>query len=356
MHLYIDISSHGLGHLAQTAPVLNALRARLPALRLTIRSGLTHAQLARRVVGDFQHIPQASDFGLKMHDATAVDVEASLAAYRAVHRDWDEHVAQDAAILRTLAPDLVLTNAAYLPLAAAAQARIPAVGMSSINWADIFYPYCAGTPDAAAMRTQMLAAYNSAQAFLRVTPGMPMPDFTHLQPIGPCAVRGEYRRAALQAYVGADERLALVAMGGIAMPLSPATWPRVAGLRWIAPEASGLVRDDVLPLCDIDLTFNDLIASVDCVVTKSGYGTFVEAALAGTPVLYVARPDWPEEPALAQWLNTHGHAQAISRAQLDAGEFGDEVRALVAKPRSPLLEATGIAEATDYLTALLETT
>ena len=43
-HLFVDISSHGFGHLAQVAPILTALRAQLPALQLTIRCGLPEAK------------------------------------------------------------------------------------------------------------------------------------------------------------------------------------------------------------------------------------------------------------------------------------------------------------------------
>jgi hypothetical protein len=46
--------------------------------------------------------------------------------------------------LRALAPDLVLANAAYLPLAAAAQAGIASAGMCSLNWADLAAQIFAG--------------------------------------------------------------------------------------------------------------------------------------------------------------------------------------------------------------------
>ena len=39
-HLFIDISSHGFGHLAQVAPVVGALIGQRPDLRLTLRTGL----------------------------------------------------------------------------------------------------------------------------------------------------------------------------------------------------------------------------------------------------------------------------------------------------------------------------
>ena len=62
-HLFVDISAHGFGHLAQVAPVLNALTERLPALRLTIRSGLPTAKLQARIEAAFTHLIGSSDFG-----------------------------------------------------------------------------------------------------------------------------------------------------------------------------------------------------------------------------------------------------------------------------------------------------
>lgn len=47
MHLLATIYAHGFGHLGQSAPVLNALRRRLPALHLTVASTLPEARLRR---------------------------------------------------------------------------------------------------------------------------------------------------------------------------------------------------------------------------------------------------------------------------------------------------------------------
>ena len=72
-HLLVDISSHGLGHLAQVAPILNQLTCLLPELRLTVRSGLSHERLRARVNGDFAYIQESSDFGFVMLDAVRID-------------------------------------------------------------------------------------------------------------------------------------------------------------------------------------------------------------------------------------------------------------------------------------------
>lgn len=354
-HLFVDISSHGFGHLAQTAPVLNALRARLPDLQFTIRCGLSRERLALRIEGDFEHIPSASDFGLSMKSALDVDRPASLARYRALHADWDAQVNEYAQLLAHHKPDWVLANISYLALAAAARAHIPATALCSLNWAEIFYPYCADAPDAGPIREQMSAAYNSAEAFLRVTPGMDMPGLNNIIPIDPIARQGQHQRAQLHRALGlhANARLVLVAMGGMHLHLSPVTWPIHPDLLWVAPQDAGLQRMDVISLESIDMEFSNLISSCDCVMTKSGYGTFVEAAAAGTPLLYVERPDWPEEPYLVEWLHQHSRAVGISREQLEHGDFGEAIWDLACGARSVPIAPIGIEQAVEHLLARL---
>jgi hypothetical protein len=357
-HLFIDISAHGFGHMAQTAPVLNALRARLPDLQLTIRCGLPRECLALRIEGAFEHIPSASDFGLSMKSALDVDRPASLARYRAFHADWDVQVNEYAQLLAQHRPDWMLANISYLALAAAERARVPATALCSLNWAEIFYPYCADAPDAGPIRARMLAAYRCAEAFLRITPGMDMPGLNNLIPIGPIARQGRNRRAELHRALGlhANARLVLVAMGGMPLRLTPMTWPHHPDLLWVAPQSTGMQRTDVISLESIDMDFSDLIASCDCVMTKSGYGTFVEAAAAGTPLLYVERPDWPEEPCLVAWLHQHQRAAGISREQFEHGDFGEAIwdRACGARPAP--IAPTGIEQAAGHLLARLQST
>ena len=142
-HLFVDISSHGFGHLAITAPVLNRLADLVPDLRLTIRSGLPPAKLAQRIHVPYALIQGSTDFGYVMHDATRIDLAASAAAYRAAHSDWASRVASEAAFLKSLAPDRVLTNVSYLPLAGAARytgRRPPAATRKCSNDAGFLLP------------------------------------------------------------------------------------------------------------------------------------------------------------------------------------------------------------------------
>lgn len=346
MHLFVDISSHGFGHLAITAPVLDALADSEPDLRLTLRSGLPEAKLRERIRAPFECMRGSSDFGYVMIDATRIDRTASAVAYRAAHADWAGRVRTEAKLLSGLHPDLILTNVSYLPLAGAALAGIPAMSLCSLNWADLFDHFFADEDWAAPIHAQMLSAYRAARSFLRVTPGMPMTRLGNTRPIGPIAAQGQQHDLGL----GGDKAV-LVAMGGIAHHLPVDRWPRLPGVRWLVATDWQCEHPDAIAFESLGLGFADLLRSVDAVITKPGYGTFTEAACNGTPVLYQRREDWPEQDCLIAWLEQNGRCGEIGEEDLRCGRLGEALARLWQSPRCPLPVPDGARQAADWIRA-----
>jgi len=351
-HLFLDLSSHGFGHVAQAAPVVNALRERLPDLQLTVRGGFERALLARRLHGRFELIVDGSlDVGMVMGSAIDVRRAQSARAYRRLHARWDAAVADCVQGLRRLRPTLLLSCVPHLGVAAAARAGTPALAMSSLNWADVFHHYCRGYPGADTVHAQILEAYRRADAFLRLEPGLPMTDLPNRISVGPVGALGRPRRREVEARLDLrpDQRLGLVALGGIEMSLPLAAWPPTPGLTWLVPGDPPPGRPDLRPLGALDVPFVDVLASCDLVLTKPGYGTFVEAACHGVPVLYVQRGDWPEAPYLTAWLHRHANARELPRESLACGDFGAAVERLLACPARAPATPTGVEEAADLI-------
>lgn len=356
-HLFVDISAHGLGHLAQAAPILNAVHRRRPELRLSLRSGVPLTRLQARIEAPFTHFAGQSDFGFAMHDATRLDLEASAVRYREWHADWPARVAAEAAFLRQLAPDLVLTDVAYLPLAGARQAGLTALSMCSLNWADLFWHVFGKASWAVPIHAEILAAYRGAAGFLRLTPAMPMPDLPHTRAVGPVAAVGTDRRQALRARLGmlpdSGERVVLIAFGGFDKAFDAATWPATPGIRWLVPAAWGTQRPDMTAIEALAMNFTDLLRSVDAVVTKPGYGTFTEAACNGTAVFYLRRDDWPEQDCLIAWLEENARCLEVTARTLVGGGMGDALARLYARPAPPPPAASGAEEAAALLAGYL---
>jgi hypothetical protein len=355
-HLFVDISSHGFGHLSQAAPILNELTTLLPELRLTVRSGLPLERLRRRLTGEFTHLRERSDFGFVMRDAVRIDHAASAAAYREFHADWPRRVAAEAELLRALTPDLVLSDVAYLPLAGAAQAGIASLSMCSLNWADLFAHVFGTEIWAKPIHDQMLAAYRGAECFLRLTPAMTMGDLPRSRAVAPVAALGRDCRSLLNERLECedDERIVLIAFGGIDKQLSVDRWPHTPGVHWLVPQSWGTERCDMSAFETLGLPFTDLLRSVDAVLTKPGYGTFAEAACNGTAVLYLLREDWPEQDCLIDWLKTNARCREIDDGELSSGQLQPALAELWQQPAPPIPEPTGAREAATLILGWLE--
>jgi UDP:flavonoid glycosyltransferase YjiC (YdhE family) len=363
-HLLVDITAHGYGHIAQTAPVVNELVRRVPDLRVTVRSAASTAYLQQRFNTPFQHIPTALDFGMTMFNAVEVDIPRSLENYREYHADWDAKVETAAALMRSLKPDLLFANVPYLSLAAAHAAEIPALAMCCLNWADIYHHYAADDAESRTIHAQMLSAYNSARAFLKVQPSMPMPGLHNAVKIAPIAQLGV--GASLLAKANIASKLAptremrqseikwvLVAMGGIDYRLPMENWPTLSGVRWLIPQAWNIQREDITTFETLGMSFSDVLASCDAVLTKPGYGTFAEAACAGVPVLYVSRGEWPEQKYLIDWLQQNGVCLEVSASQLHCGDLAIALEQLWSCPKPNSPTARGANEAADCLENIL---
>jgi hypothetical protein len=346
-HLVVSITGHGFGHVAQTAPVLNQLFEQLPNLRLTIRSAVPLSHLRSRIHAPFTHLPGEGDIGMVMSSALDVVAADSRTAYRALHAHWEARVDAEARLLTSLGANAVLSNVGYLPLAGAQRVGIPNAAMCSLNWFDIYRHYCGDD----GISAQIHACYAGASAFLRVTPGMKMETLHNVVPVGPVAAVGKNRRDELNRHLHLpkDDKLVLVSMGGINSRLPVENWPRIEGVHWMVQKSWNVNHPDCIVLETLPMEFGDLLASADTLLCKPGYGSFVEAVCGGTPVMYVGRPDWPEAPALIEWLQCSGASCEVLRAQLDSGDFATGLSALwsAEKPAPPRPDGTG--QVTDWL-------
>ena len=354
--LFVSISAHGFGHAVQTAVVVNALWERWPDLRVTLRTTLPRTVLAGFFSHDFELIEGADDVGMVMASPLKVLADETADAFEVFHAGWEGRVEAEADALARLGPDLVFANVPYLTLAAAGRAGIPAVGMSSLNWAEPYWDFCGARPEAARIHAEIVAAYRQADLFLLPEPSMPMTWLPQRRTIGPLARIGAPRHAELCAALGVnpEQSLVLVTFGGISGHRVVPTLPREPDVMWLLQEPPEEGRSDVASIQALGWRFPDLLRSVDAVVTKPSYGTVTEATCNGARVLYLRRGDWAEEPYLVEWLERHAVCREIEMKALEGGEFISALRALLTRPAKPRPAATGGSEAADVLAAYLE--
>jgi hypothetical protein len=346
-HLLAAISSHGFGHIAQSAPVLNALKRRDPTLQVTVLCSAPYRFLRSHIEFDFEHWAVSTDLGVVNQGAMKVLVAETARAYVEFHADWDDKVTQLAHELTRRSVDLVFADVPYLPLAAAARAGIRSVALCSLNWADILRFYFAEGDPVRALTGTMLDAYASARVFLLPEPSMAMDDLPNTRHIGPIARVGRDRRDELRRALGirADTRMVLVSLGGIRTDLGMERWPRFRRIAWLVEADWNIRHPDAVAWDPTGFGFIDVLASSDALVTKPGYGSFAEAACNATRVLYLPRTDWPEAQQMVDWLHTQVACAALPQERFFAGTFGAEMQRLLDMPRRRPARPSGIEAA-----------
>jgi hypothetical protein len=106
----------------------------------------------------------------------------------------------------------------------------------------------------------------------------------------------------------------------------PAGWHAVVSFDGAVDTAT------VRTLRSLGWPYLDVLASVDVLAAKPGYGTFAEAGFAGRDALVVPRDDWPESPHLVGWLARHARVAPIGIDAVRAGAFDGPLRGLAAQP------------------------
>ncbi len=346
-NLVVVISGHGYGHAAMTAPLIQALQKQCPKLNIIVRSDLPEQYLRTVMPFSFEHCKESTDFGMAMFDAFNVDTDKSLARYLRFHQHWHDNIDKEANRLLQLQTGYLISNIAYLPLAAASQQAIPAIAYGCLNWAEIFQYYFS---EQRQIFRQIFAAYASATCIIRTQPTMPMTGLV-TETVGSIATMATNRRSYLLDKLGLAEntRLILTSMGGIKTDLNIRRWPIIENIHYLLDDQAPDDRPDISSLTGLGISFIDTLGSVDLFLTKPGYGSFSQAVCNRVPVLYVERPDWPEHPYLCDWLKKHISCTSISQRQFCHGQFASELILLLEQDVSPVRPDSGLNNAVEII-------
>lgn len=354
--IYVAISSHGFGHAAQTCVVLNALAESHTGLKFNISTGVHRDFFTQRLHCPFEYCPEIVDPGLVMKSSLKVLQQETFDSYANWFSHWDTHVEHFATQMEQQRSALVLSNIAFAVAPAAKRVGIPALGFCSLNWADIFSHYCGHFDGVSQLVDQIQTAYANLDRFIRLTPAMPMSWMRNSTNAPPIVRLGVDQRERIIDALGVHKdrsRIVLVGFGGIDTPLPLKLWPTAHDVTWLITTSKQIVREDIRTLGDLNLSYIDALASCDVVVTKAGYGTFVEAAFAAKPVVYVERDDWPEEPYLVEWVAKYVPIQRVRKSAFYSGQFLNEVNAVSSMAHKANRPANGVQQVVDEITNFL---
>ena len=357
--IWCAISGHGYGHAAQVVPVLNALHSLAPDLLAILRTTVPRAFFQDRLKGRWECQDIQQDVGCIQDGPLTVDVPATWAAHQQFHASWGERLATEVAAMQQAQPGLILSDTSYLALAAGAKAALPTVAMASLTWDDVLDSY--RTP-MDSFQQELIAnirqAYAQADLALRIAPGLAMSAFRQIRDIGPIASPVPSQRETLRTMIGLapQERLVLVGFGGI--PLRRLPWDQMnamSSFRFVVdgPVESGYSR--IVSLQNLPFRFGTLLASVDLVMTKPGYGTVIDCVASQIPLVYIRRYNFADEPLLVDYIARYGRGVELAMDDFHSGTWQRSLEQALSLPLPPETPPapTGADEAARLLAPLL---
>lgn len=354
-HICFSITHHGFGHGAISCAVIAQLQALAPATQITILSTIPSSYFAARLAQPYELITMGSDFGMVMHSAISIDLASSEAKYHQLRQDWPSKVASEQALLAKLQPDLVVSNISPITLAAAANLGLPSISVCPFNWSQILARYSHDSVLTEELIPLMNAAYASVAMALKPQPHVPNHQCLKEVEIGPICQAGSKQRDVLSSALQLDPEVnvGLIALGGMSVPLDLQKWPKKPHWIWLVDQAPPTDRPDMHHYQDTQLAFLNLVFSVDLVITKPGYGTYTELALARTKAITLTRPDWPETPYLNAFLSRHISCAEVDPSQLTQASFANLIDQVMRtdNPVAPTWQA-GAKQAAQQILAL----
>lgn len=343
----------------QAMPAVAALQGRFPDFDIAVRSGLAPERFAREIArfGTFRTLGDAApDLHPRMKNSYEVDVAATIAACGETADAFEARVAAQSRFLRDEKFDLVISDISPLPLAAAQRLRVPNIALCSLDWASTL----AFIPDLAAPLRETIdllrAVYGDCDLFLRPQPHVGCDGAPNCRSIGHIARVGTNVRRRLDVAHGIDPamRLVMLSSGGMEGFPFAIDIPRRDGLFWILPDHLCAPGPDRLPISAFALVpYVDLVASLDALVAKPGYGLIVEAVSHGVPFASLERSDWVDVASLEQWAAAHGAFCRVAADDIRSGVWIAQIDRLARGPRAKPFAPTGAQEAADLIARLL---
>jgi hypothetical protein len=361
------VSGHGFGHASRDVEVINALAART-GQPVVIRSAVDPRLLARTINGPYTLLPGVCDTGIVQSSSVAHDDAATVDAALAFYASFDERVEAEVARLAPVGPEVIVGDVPPLAFAVAARLGRPSVALANFTWDWIYEAHPGFLPRGAAVIDTIRGAYRQATRALELpfSGGFDVFPASRVTRVPLIARQSKRSRAETRVHFGlpADRPAALLSFGGYGMPnldlarvdvardWTVVTTDRVSGVGAAALGHVTVVTEDAFH--GGAFRYEDLVAAVDVVLTKPGFGIVAECIAAGTPLVYTSRGTFREYDVLVREMPRYLRCAFISQPDLFAGRWRRAIDAAITQPPAPETIALDGAEvAAEAIEALL---
>ena len=339
------VSAHGYGHGARSGDILGAFNRLRPGFPVLVTSDLPASFFLSRLSSSANSFRAGSfDVGMVQLDSIRADVAATLERVEGVYARRPELVAGEIAFFRRHDVRLVVADIPALPLEAAAEAGIARIAVGNFGWDWIYSKFVDRDPRWARMIGLIQDGYARADLLLRLPFSDEMKVFPRRQDIPLVARPGTSRRAEIAARTGARESFRWVLLSFTSLDWNDEALDRVArlsGYEFFVVDPLAWRRGNIHAIDRNLIPFSDVLASVDGVVSKPGFGIVSECLVNRKPLVYAERTDFLEYGLLKAAIDRYLKSIHIPAARLYAGDIAGALEPLWERPEPRESEIPG---------------
>jgi L-arabinokinase len=330
------ITAHGYGHGVRSCDILRAINDLRPDLRVIVVTDLPWSLLQNRLPSPTNSYRAGSfDVGMVQIDSIRVDMRATLDRVEGLYGRRRELIAQESAFLRDCGVGCVVADIPAIPFEAAADAGVPGIAVGNFGWDWIYSSLAQQDPRWSAIASAFRQGYEAATLLVRLPFAEEMQAFKRREDVPVVASRGRARRKEIAALYSSNPAKKWILLSFTSLDwdvralrkvqrLTDYEFFTVRPLAWDGTRIRAVERERV--------PFSDLIASVDGVVSKPGFGIVSECVVNRKPLIFADRTDFAEYAVLESAIRRYLQHRHIPAEQLYAGELGDALHGLWTQP------------------------
>jgi hypothetical protein len=268
-------------------------------------------------------------------DSIRVDISATLRQCQDLLRRANTLLAEERRFLEEENVGTIVCDIPSIPLRAAKRAGIPALAAGNFAWDWIYEAYINADPAWREVVEHFRDGYSQCDLLMRMPFAEPMAAFPKRVDVGVTARPGRARRAELALITGADPSKTWVLLSFASLEWDAAALWNVNALRdwefftvlplgWNGPNLHAIDRRQI--------SYSDVLASCDAVLTKPGFGVLAECAVNNKPLIYVERTDFREYAILEAAVKRYYRHVHLPAAQLYRGDLRAALEAIAHAP------------------------
>ncbi|NLP12673.1 hypothetical protein GX408_19900 [bacterium] len=330
------ITGHGYGHTVRSMEIIKELFRRRPDATVHVRTSAAAWLFEELRFFHFHYHATRLDVGALQSTSYNVDRAATLAAYADLIERKQKLLDQEIAFLTQEKITAIVSDITPLAFAAAAALRLPAIAEANFTWDWIYQEWLADFPHYAPVIDDIRADYRRADLLLRLPFHGDMSVFSNIVDLPLVARRSsltrQQARDRLADYVDVKKKIILLGLRQADISHVPAAaLTQLTDWHFITTSPA-LQAGTITCIPEGRLPFQDMVRGCDVILSKPGYSMVAEVIANQTPLVYVTRNDFCEDPILRQALNRYAVCEEMSMEDFNAGHWQEALQKIAAKP------------------------